>query len=77
DRRVKAFLRVRQGREAGRSRHAPPIPPSNQQPSFAVVAKKPLRPGAAEVAVNPRSRSARLRVAERTEAAVWQKETRR
>ena len=77
DRRVKAFLRARQGREAGQSRHAPPIPTSSQEPSFAVVAKKPLRPGVAEVAANPRSRSARLRVAERTEAAVWQREARR
>jgi 16S rRNA (cytosine1402-N4)-methyltransferase len=75
DRRVKAFLRARQGREAGQSRHAPPIPISSQEPSFAVVAKKPLRPSPAEVAGNPRSRSARLRVAERTEAAVWQRET--
>jgi 16S rRNA (cytosine1402-N4)-methyltransferase len=77
DRRVKAFLRARQGREAGQSRHAPPIPTSSQEPSFAVVSKKPLRPGVAEVAANPRSRSARLRVAERTEAAVWQREARR
>lgn len=36
-----------------------------QDPRLTVLTKKPIRPGAAEVESNPRSRSARLRVAER------------
>ena len=76
DRRVKEFLRARQGREAGGSRHAPPPAKPRREPSFTVVAKKPIRPTDTETATNPRSRSARLRVAERTSAPAWEKETR-
>lgn len=72
DRRVKDFLRARQGREAGVSRHAPPPTRTRREPSFAVVARKPIRPSAAEIDANPRSRSARLRVAERTAAPAWE-----
>jgi 16S rRNA (cytosine1402-N4)-methyltransferase len=73
---VKAFLRARQGREAGGSRHAPPPTTLRREPSFAVVSKKPIRPTDTEIAANPRSRSARLRVAERTAAPAWERETR-
>ncbi len=76
DRRVKDFLRIRQGREAAGSRHAPPPSGPRREPSFAVVARKPIRPGAAELSANPRSRSARLRVAERTAAPAWEREAR-
>ena len=71
DRRVKEFLRARQGRAAGGSRHAPPPAAPRREPSFAVVARKPIRPTDTEIAANPRSRSARLRVAERTSAPAW------
>lgn len=74
DRRVKEFMRDRQGRIAGRSRHAPPVIEQRREASFAAVTRKPIRPGAAELAANPRARSARLRVAERTAAPAWNKE---
>ena len=69
DARVKDFLRRRSG-EAAVSRHAPPLP-GDRRPSFRLLARRAIRPGAAEIAGNPRARSARLRAAERTAAPPW------
>jgi len=69
DRKVKDFLRARSGGE-GVSRHRPSA--VQRAPTFALVTRKPVRPTEAEVAVNPRSRSARLRAAERTAAPAWE-----
>ena len=68
DRVVKRFLRERSGGE-GVSRHAPEA--SRPAPSFAIDARRPIEASAAEIARNPRARSARLRVARRTEAPAW------
>lgn len=67
DRIVKQFLRDASGAVASASRHLPQIS-SGVAPTFAAVSKA-IRPSEAEIARNPRSRSATLRFATRTEAA--------
>lgn len=69
DRRVKTFLRDRAGQAPAGSRHAPAAAAS-RPPSFARPLK-PQRASAAEIAANPRARSATLRVAVRTDAPAW------
>jgi 16S rRNA (cytosine1402-N4)-methyltransferase len=70
DRAVKEFLKARSGAAPQPSRHMP-VPASSRAPSFRLLAKKPIGPSAAESHANPRARSARLRIAERTTAPAW------
>jgi 16S rRNA (cytosine1402-N4)-methyltransferase len=70
DRIVKLFLRARSGNEPGASRHLPGTP-KGKPPTFEVLQRKATEPGEAELSVNPRARSARLRWALRTEAPAW------
>jgi 16S rRNA (cytosine1402-N4)-methyltransferase len=70
DRRVKNFLRERASEAAGTSRHAPATG-ARRSPSFRLLHRRAVRPSAAELAANPRARSARLRAAERTAAPAW------
>jgi len=65
DRIVKTFLAARAATRGG-SRHAPELKLS--PPSFRVLTKRPVTADADETAHNPRSRSAKLRAGERTEA---------
>jgi 16S rRNA (cytosine1402-N4)-methyltransferase len=66
DRIVKRFLRTRSGGDPGGSRHRPAIKDPDA-PTFTRVAK-PVAPSDAELARNPRARSAKLRSAIRTDA---------
>ncbi|MDZ7628210.1 MAG: 16S rRNA (cytosine(1402)-N(4))-methyltransferase RsmH [Parvularculaceae bacterium] len=66
DRIVKNFLAERSGRAPSASRHAPSA--TALAPTFNLVTPKPQTPSPAEIAANPRSRSAKLRAAARTSA---------
>jgi len=70
DRMVKAFLTERTGNTPGGSRHAP-VAVETRKPSFDLMFKGAREAGEAELAANPRARSARLRAAIRTEAPAW------
>lgn len=70
DRLVKDFLKQRGGGGGRPSRHLP-APVTERAPSFTLGQRKATSPRAAEIAANPRARSARLRTATRTDAAAW------
>jgi len=72
DRIVKRFLKIRSGDVPAGSRHRPMVAPG-PAPTFEQVAK-PVSPSEAELARNPRARSARLRTAVRTAAPAWDQE---
>ena len=72
DRMVKRFLRERSGNTPGGSRHLPQAG-TTRAPSFATVGRG-IRAGEAELARNPRARSATLRTAIRTAAPAWNEE---
>ena len=72
DRIVKAFFIERAGRTPSGSRHLPPSQ-SGPAPTFELQFKNAVAPGAAEIAVNPRARSAKLRAGVRTGAQAWRR----
>ncbi len=73
DRLVKQFLRQRSGSNPGGSRHLPEASRVGPLPTFAHVSRA-IRAGEAELARNPRARSATLRSATRTSAPAWSAE---
>lgn len=66
DRIVKRFLQDRASTGGGGSRHAPEA--AARAPGFILTPKRAIAPEPAEIDANPRARSAKLRVAKRTEA---------
>jgi len=70
DRIVKTFFAVRAGKTPAGSRHAPPVKTA-AAPSFQLLFNGAQGPSEAELAANPRARSAKLRAAVRTDAAAW------
>ena len=69
DRRVKSFLHERSG-GVSPSRHLP-MPIETRPAAFTLISRRAQKPSAQEIATNARSRSARLRAAERTSAPAW------
>lgn len=69
DRIVKTFLKARSGAAARPSRHTPAnLGAVQATATFTALSRRPVGPSEREIANNPRARSARLRVAERTAA---------
>ncbi|WP_370228166.1 16S rRNA (cytosine(1402)-N(4))-methyltransferase RsmH [Cognatishimia sp.] len=66
DRMVKKFMAERAGRAGGGNRYAPEV--VQEAPAFELLTRKAVGPDDEELAINPRSRSAKLRVARRTDA---------
>jgi len=66
DRMVKRFLQARAGQAGRANRYAPEV--EMGKPQFTLKSRKSIGPDDQELAENPRSRSARLRVAVRTDA---------
>ncbi len=70
DRMVKAFFTERAGRTPAGSRHLPPQAKA-AQPTFSLLFNGARAPSEAEIAANPRARSAKLRAGMRTAEPVW------
>jgi 16S rRNA (cytosine1402-N4)-methyltransferase len=68
DRIVKRFMGEATGRTPGPSRHDPRGLMARRAAQFRLVTPRALRPSQAEIAENPRARSARLRAVERVAA---------
>lgn len=67
DRIVKRFLRARSGQAEGGSRHMPEAAPP-EAARFKLLTRKAVPPEEGETLANPRARSAKLRMAARTDA---------
>ena len=70
DRIVKAFFTERAGRTPAGSRHLPPAA-KGPSPTFSLLFNGARAPSEAEIAANPRARSAKLRAGVRTAEPVW------
>lgn len=66
DRMVKKFLKERSGTAGRSNRYAPES--ANAEPRFDLLSRKAIAPDSDELMQNPRARSAKLRIARRTDA---------
>ncbi len=66
DRVVKRYLAARSGGAGRANRYAPAV--EEEKPQLQLLSRRAIGPDDDELAVNPRSRSAKLRVAQRTDA---------
>jgi 16S rRNA (cytosine1402-N4)-methyltransferase len=69
---VKHFMQERAGRKSAGSRHLPgAAQATHPDPTFTLPSSKAIAASDTESAANPRARSAKMRVAVRTEAQAW------
>jgi len=61
---VKDFFNHNSGKRWRSSRHYPELP-DKMATQLKIITKKPILPSASEISKNPRSRSAKLRVAQK------------
>jgi len=71
DKRVKSFLNEHAGNLPNPSRHSPEIGNKGPKPTFKLLKRGVVKPSKDECQINPRSRSARMRLAERTASKSW------
>lgn len=76
DRIVKSFFRRRAGEVAGGSRYAPEVRNDGPAASFTLPKRSVTKPSKTEIEENARSRSAKLRIAVRSEAAPFEADDR-
>ncbi len=75
DKIVKSFFRERAGEIEGGSRYAPVVERSGPEPSFTLPRRSVTKPSKDEINDNVRSRSAKLRLAVRTQSLPWPQAT--
>ena len=66
DRKIKALLKSRSENRSRPSRHLPERLEDNYPSTFKIIERGGIKPSQIEIVKNPRARSARLRIAERT-----------
>ena len=71
---VKTFMRARSGLAGGGGSRHNPVAVEGPEATFSLKTRKALTASEQELSENPRSRSAKLRVAVRTHAPSWQEE---
>lgn len=71
DRIVKKFMNARSGKGGGGNRHLPIQADEGNKASFTLATRSAMKPSKRECGDNPRSRSAKLRAAIRTNAPIW------
>ena len=74
DRMVKTFMRARSGLAGGGGSRHNPVAVEGPAATFSLETRKAVTATEQELSENPRSRSAKLRVAVRTQAPSWQEE---
>lgn len=74
DRMVKTFMRARSGLTGGGGSRHNPVAVEGPAASFTLETRKAVTASEQELSENPRSRSAKLRVAVRNQAPSWQEE---